>query len=315
MIANFTKYQGWFYYLLIDSRLELFEKRNKIVTLAIPPNLSTATIKSILTQHWKKLTSLVIDMAQTLLGKTAIVTGGSRGLGAAIALDLAQRGANILITYNSASVPAQEVVSQIKRMGRDAIAVQALGDDRKATQSVVDTVVKQWGEIDIIVNNAGYGEDYLIDDLTYEDWDKTMAVNVRFPVFLIQTAIPYFGPAPRIVNISSVAARNGLPGMVAYSASKAALESITRILAQELGQRCNATINCVNPGPISTDMWNLQTSKEVKDAAEAFLRTTPAAPRIAETSDITPIVGFLCEEQSRWSTGSVVNANGGNLFV
>lgn len=254
-------------------------------------------------------------MGQTLLNKSAIVTGGSRGLGAAIAVDLARRGANILITYNTGSVLADGIVSQIRAQGREAFAIQASGDNRLAAEAVVQTAVKHWGKVDILVNNAAFGDDSTIDDLTCDFWDKTMATNVRFPVFLIKAAMAHFGPAPRIVNISSVAARWGTPEMVAYSASKAALESITRVLAQELGQRYNATFNCVNPGPISTDMWNVRTSQATRDSVQAVVDGTPAAPRIAETGDITPIVGFLCEEQSRWSTGSVVNANGGAQFI
>jgi 3-oxoacyl-[acyl-carrier protein] reductase len=254
-------------------------------------------------------------MSQSLANKVAIVTGGSRGLGAGIAKELAKRGADILISYNSASAEARKAEDEIAKLGRVVISVQASGTDRSSPERIVQAAVEKWNHIDIIVNNAGTGDDALLEDVTTELWDTVYDTNVRLPTFLVKAALPHLGPAPRIVNISSVAARAGPAYMSVYASSKAALEGITRVWASELGQKYNATVNCVNPGPIATDMWLRDTEQAVLDIWDTKMKETPAAPRIATVDDVAQIVVFLCEEASRWSTGSVVNANGGLVFV
>lgn len=254
-------------------------------------------------------------MTQQLFDKVAIVTGASRGIGAAIALELAGRGANLVMTYNSNRAEAEAVAAKVQQLGRRGVICQACGTDRAAPEAIVAKAVKAFGHIDIIVNNAGWGEDAFITELTHELWDKTFETNVRMPTFLIKAALPHLGKNPRIVNISSVAARGGFAGMTAYSGTKGAMESITRVLATELGQEYNLTINCVNPGPVATDMWLRDTDPVILKAAEPAIQATPAGARIANVEDIAPIVAFLCSEESRWSTGSVVNANGGSFFV
>lgn len=254
-------------------------------------------------------------MTQSLLGKAAIVTGGSRGIGAGIAVELAKRGANVLITYQSASAQAEEVAAKIRALGCEALIVQAGGNDKTGPPRIVEAAVKQWTKIDIVINNAGAGDDCLLKDMTYELWDKTLNCNVRFATFLVKECMPHFGPAPRIVNISSVMARMGGAYATAYTASKAALEGVTKVWAAELGQEFNATVNCVNPGPVGTDMWLRDTGADVLAEWDIKMKETPAAARIGTVDDIAQIVGFLSEEASRWSTGSTVNANGGICFV
>ncbi|KAJ6001081.1 hypothetical protein N7481_001490 [Penicillium waksmanii] len=232
-----------------------------------------------------------------LQGRVAIVTGGSRGIGAGVALELAKRGANVLITYNQASTQATLVINQLKELGVEAEGVQ-LG----ATSTLLST-------------NAGAGDDSLLCDLTNELWDKFLDCNLRFPIFLVKEAVPHFGTAPRIVNISSAIARMGGSYSTAYCATKAALEGVTEIWAQELGQKHGATVNCVNPGPVKTDMWLRDTEQAVLDEWDTKMKEIPAGIRIAEVDDIAQIVAFLSEEGSRWSTGSTVNANGGLCFV
>ncbi|TKX19988.1 hypothetical protein C1H76_7872 [Elsinoe australis] len=257
-----------------------------------------------------------MSTAKTLQGKVAVVTGGSRGIGRGIALELATRGANILITYSSAEAQAEEVRKEIKSHDVECIAVRAAGTDKSAPKSIVDAAVKQWGVIDIIVNNAAAGGELSLVQTTEEDFETQMAVNLRFPLFLIKSAVSHFGPAPRIVNMSSIYARSGHSDCLVYSACKGALESATRSLARELGHAHNATVNCVNPGPVNTDLWaKAIADPEARQAWEGVVKQTPAAPRVAEVDDIAQIVAFLCEERSRWTTGSVVNANGGMLFV
>lgn len=255
--------------------------------------------------------------SSSLLDKIAIVTGGSRGIGAGIAVELARRGAHILITYNSAQQKAEKVAGAIRQLGRRAIVVQGKSSDRETPGRIVQTAVGEYGRIDIIVNNAGIGNDCLLKDLTHEFWDEMHDVNLRLPAFLVKAALPHLGPAPRIVNISSVAARAGFNATSVYASSKAALEGMTRAWATELGHLYNATVNCVNPGPVATDMMLVDdaTDPEVVEYWDGKIRETPAAPRAGTPDDIAQIVAFLCEEGSRWCTGSVVNANGGLVPV
>lgn len=253
-------------------------------------------------------------MTKNLQGLNAIVTGGSRGIGAGIALELAKRGANVLITYQSASTQAEKIAKDVESYGSESLIVQAGGEDKEAPARIVEAVVKKWKKIDIIINNAGAGDDCLLQDMTYEIWDKVLNCNLRFATFLVKEAMPHFGKAPRIVNISSVMARMGGEYATAYTASKAALEGVTKVWAAELGQKYNATVNCVNPGPVGTDMW-WKTDAAVLAEWDVKMKETPAAPRIGTVDDIAQIVAFLASEESRWSTGSTVNANGGICFV
>lgn len=252
----------------------------------------------------------------TLKGKNAIVTGASRGIGKGIALELARRGANVLITYASSKGPAEEVAKEIRRLGVDCLLCEAKGTDRSAPAAVIKTATQDWKTIDIIVNNAAQGGELTLLETTDEDFDTQVNVNLRFPLWLIKEAVPYFGPAPRIVNMSSMYARSGHAGCLVYSACKGGIESATRALSRELGQKYNATVNCVSPGPVNTDLWRKAIEDpKAREAWEAPIRDTPAAPRVGEVEDVAMIVGFLCEEGSRWVTGSVVSGTGGMQFV
>lgn len=260
------------------------------------------------------MTHRISDCMATLSGKVAIVTGGSRGVGAGVAVELASRGADVLITYNSNPNAGDEIVKKIESIGQKAIAVQAKGTDLEAPESVIRSAVENWGKIDIIINNAAFGDDCWIQDVTQEFWINSFDCNVRFPFFLVKAALPYLGAAPRIVSVSSIAARNGPACMGVYSATKAALESLTRTWATELGKEYNLTANSVNPGPIATDMWFKEADQAVRDEWGTKAKETPAAPRIGNVDDIVQIIAFLSEEKSRWCTGSTVCANGGLFF-
>lgn len=254
-------------------------------------------------------------MSKSLEGLAAIVTGGSRGIGTGIALELAKRGADVLITYQGAHEKAKDVAAQIEALGVQSIIVQASGSDQEAPTRIVEAAVAKWNKIDIIINNAGAGDDCMLKDMTYDLWDKTMNTNLRFATFLVKESMPHLGKAPRIVNISSILGRTGGEYATAYTASKAALEGVTKVWAIELGQSHNATVNCVNPGPVGTDMWYRDTGADVLALWDEKMKETPAAARIGTVDDIAQIVAFLSEERSRWSTGSTVNANGGLVFV
>jgi 3-oxoacyl-[acyl-carrier protein] reductase len=253
--------------------------------------------------------------ATSLQGKHTIVTGGSRGIGKGIAHELARRGASVLLTYNSSRTQAEDVVTEIKKLGVDATAVEAKGGDLAAPGTVVKAAAERWGCIDIIINNAGAREDHEFEAMTHDIWDRQLTTNLQFPVFLIKEATPFFGSAPRIVNMSSIYAHDGHAGSLAYVGSKGALESITRSLARELGHRYNATVNCISPGPVGTELWTQSTADpNASKEWDSIIQNTPAAPRVAAVDDIAQIAAFLAEEGSRWITGSVVNANGGLLF-
>lgn len=154
----------------------------------------------------------------SLQGKHAIVTGGSRGIGAGIAKELAKKGAKVLITYSASATKAEEVVADIKSTGGEAVAVQADCMSQAAPQTIVRTALKAFGEgVDIIINNAGAGDELFVKDITYEHFDKMFYTNVRFPMFLVQECLPHIRPGGRIVNISSVVARQGVYFPTVYS--------------------------------------------------------------------------------------------------
>ncbi|KIW36463.1 uncharacterized protein PV06_11279 [Exophiala oligosperma] len=215
----------------------------------------------------------------------------------------------------SASSQAEEIATKIRALGSEVLIIQAAGTDKEAPARIVRAAVDKWTHIDIIINNAGAGDDCLLEDLTYELWDKILNTNLQMATFLVKESMPHLGKAPRIVNISSVMARMGGAWATAYCASKAALEGVTKVWAAELGQSHNATVNCVNPGPVGTDMWLRDTGADVLAEWDVKMKETPAAPRIGTVDDIAQIVAFLASEESRWSTGSTVNANGGLCFV
>ncbi|GME69272.1 unnamed protein product [[Candida] boidinii] len=258
-------------------------------------------------------------MAQSLSNRNAIVTGGSGGIGLAVCEELAKRGCNIAVTYNSNSRLADDLVDKLKAKYNNsesqkfyALKSNALECD-KAAKSLVEKVHELFTSIDIIVNSAGIDDIHLLEDVTLDDFDRTMKVNVYYPVFLVKEAVKYFGEKPRIVNVSSISARVGGVTSTVYSSSKAALEGATRVLAQELGQKYGATVNCVNPGPVNTKMWT-DSSTEIVEGFNKYLEDTPSGCRIGEPDDIAQIIAFLCEEGCRWVNGSTVCANGGFIL-
>ncbi|KAI1621092.1 hypothetical protein EDD37DRAFT_639759 [Exophiala viscosa] len=168
-------------------------------------------------------------------------------------------------------------------------------------------------KIDILVHNAAVWDKCDLADLTDELYDRFDDTNVKGVTFLTKAVLPHIARNGRIVLMSSILARQGISSTSLYSASKASLEAFARVWAAELGQKYGVTVNCVNPGPVATDMW-FSSDTEYLDAMQPTIDATPAAARIGEVDDIAPIVGFLCSEQSRWVTGNVISANGGLLL-
>ncbi|KIW62458.1 hypothetical protein PV04_10631 [Phialophora macrospora] len=183
-----------------------------------------------------------------------------------------------------------------------------------APTAVVQEATKRFdGGIDIIINNAAIGEDYRLGEIDFERYDQAFITNVRFPLFLVKESMPYLREGGRIVNISSFLARTPWADTHLYSATKSALESLTRSMAVELGHKHKVTVNAINPGPVRTDLWLSDPALEVNLAG--LIKATPAAPRVPEVEDIAPIVAMLCEEKWRWITGNVTCANGGWLMA
>ncbi|KAK4574211.1 hypothetical protein LTR86_001972 [Recurvomyces mirabilis] len=248
---------------------------------------------------------------RTLEGKVAIVTGASRGIGAAIAHDLASRGAKVMITYSSdrSKQPTDELVSKIKsETGSEATDVQCDLKDPSAARQIVDATVKAFGQkIDILVNNAAVISDKKIEDITTGDFDEVFYTNTRAPLLMVQAVLPHLRKPGRIINISSVGARAAYPGVGLYSASKAALEGFTRNWAAELGKD-GTTVNCVNPGPVQTEMLD-KVDQTIKGPQ---FEATPVEKRAGTVEEIAEIVGFLAEGRSSWVSGQCISASGGH---
>ncbi|CDK24059.1 unnamed protein product [Kuraishia capsulata CBS 1993] len=254
-------------------------------------------------------------MSKSLENRNAIVTGASRGIGSAIAYALAANGANVVITYSASAGKAEDLAKKIiADFGVKAYAIKSDASQYDSAEKLVAEVSKLFKTVDILVNNAGVDDDCLIQDLDAERFHKLLQVNTVYPVLLVKHCIPYFGTKPRVINTSSVLARQVSEYGCTYSASKAALESVTKTIAVELGQKHSLTCNALSVGTTATDMW-YKSEPAVLEAYEATIKATPAASRIGEPEDIADIAVFLAGESSRWVTGSTICANGGMQFI
>ncbi|KAH6989509.1 hypothetical protein BKA56DRAFT_513890 [Ilyonectria sp. MPI-CAGE-AT-0026] len=249
-----------------------------------------------------------------LTGKTAIVTGSSRGIGAAIAIQLGKRGANVVVNYTSANsrTRAEEVAKKIQSLGPKASVCEASVANIKDIPKLVLSALElsETGKIEILIHNAALGVDANLDEVTEDLFATHFDTNVKGPIFLTQAVIPHIARGGRIVFVSSAAARLGVAGQTVYGATKAADEALVRVWAKELGQSHDITVNCVNPGPVATDQWT-ESDDQFREDMQPLIESTPAAARIGEVDDIAPLVAFLCTEDARWTTGSVLSANGG----
>lgn len=244
--------------------------------------------------------------ARKLAGKVALVTGGSRGIGAGIALRLAEEGATVAISYARSKTQADEVVKKIGEFDVRGAAYKADATSEAESRKLVEDVIKEFGKIDILINNAGVFEIEPLDNITLEHYDRIFNVNVRGVIGTTIAAVKKIAEGGRIINISSIAATETVAGFSVYSASKAALSTLTRIWAQELGSR-KITVNAVAPGATASDMMDAAIPTEARP--EIIEKT--ALGRIGEPEDIAAVVAFLASDDGRWITGQTIVADGG----
>ena len=240
-----------------------------------------------------------------LQGKKALVTGGSRGIGAAIALALAERGADVAITYERSAEKAAAVVAAIEGKGRRGLGIQANGESPEAVERSVAEAVKVLGGLDILVNNAAIARGGPFSELTLEDLQALLDVNVRAPVLAAKAAIPHLKKGGRIINIGSgLGERVPMAGVTAYSMTKSALLSFTKGLARELGP-LGVTVNLVQPGSTDTEM------NPASGPQADFQRGLTALGRYGKAEEVASVVAFVASPAADLVTGAVINVDGG----
>ncbi|NNV05052.1 3-oxoacyl-[acyl-carrier-protein] reductase [Geobacillus sp. C56-T2] len=245
-----------------------------------------------------------------LEGKIALVTGASRGIGRAVALELARQGANVIVNYAGSEAKANEVVETIRSLGREAFAVQADVASAADVERMVKAALDSFGRLDILVNNAGITRDNLLMRMKEEEWDAVINTNLK-GVFLCTKAVARpmmkqrYG---RIVNIASVVGVIGNPGQANYVAAKAGVIGLTKTAARELASR-HITVNAVAPGFITTDMTEALSAEQ----KETMLKQIPLA-RFGEPDDVARVVAFLASDAAGYMTGQTLHVDGGMVM-
>ncbi|HVE09633.1 MAG TPA: SDR family oxidoreductase [Paraburkholderia sp.] len=244
----------------------------------------------------------------TLTGKTALVTGASRGIGRASALALAKAGAQVLVHYSSGAAEADAVVAEIRQAGGKSETIAAdlrAADGPHALAQRTRAIVG--GRLDILVANAGISRPATIEDTTVKDFDDLFAVNVRAPFFLVQQLLPVMCTGSSVVLLSSLAAHAAIGTLSAYAATKGAIDTLVKHFAVALGER-GIRVNAVAPGVVPTDMSSFAKS----EAGRSFSIGIQALKRMAEPADIGAAVAFLASDEARWITGDTLHVDGGS---
>jgi 3-oxoacyl-[acyl-carrier protein] reductase len=254
----------------------------------------------------------VLDVQEAIMtalsGKTALVTGASRGIGRASALALAKAGAEVLVHYGRGKEEAEAVVQEIRKSGGRAQALSADLASPNGPQTLAKEVRAIVGDrLDILVSNAGISKAATIEETTVEDFDNLFAVNVRAPFFLVQQLLPILGAGSSIVLVSSLAAHASVGNLSAYAATKGAIDTLVKHFASALGPR-GIRVNAAAPGVVETDMSNFAKT----DAGRDFTLGMQALKRVAQPDDIGDVVAFLASDQARWVNGDTVRVDGGS---
>lgn len=243
---------------------------------------------------------------KTLTGKIILVTGASRGIGAAVAHKLGAEGATVVVNYAGNKEAADNTVAAIRELGTDAMAVQADVSKSDEVKRMFDTVIAQYGRIDVLVNNAGILLYKLIKDTTDEDFDRQFAINVKGTFNTMREAATKLADNGTVINFSSSTTRLLLPTYGPYVATKGAVEQMTRVFAKEVGAR-GINVNVVSPGPTNTELFLNGKTQEALDR----LASLSAFNRIGEPEDIAKVVAFLVSDDAKWISGQNIGANGG----
>lgn len=249
--------------------------------------------------------------------KIALVTGGSRGLGKDMAIKLANRGHDVIITYNSNKASAEDVINVINKMGQKAIALQYDSADFKALDRFVTEFKKtlesffETNTFDFLVNNAGIGATIPFEQTTEYDFDRFMNIHFKSVYFLTQQLLPFLNNNGRIINLSSGSTRVSVPGYSIYASMKGAIETFTKYLAKDVGKK-GITANVVAPGPIETDFNNaaIRNNPERK----VMIASQNALGRVGQAEDIGGVIAFLCSEDAKWISGQRIEVSGGMVL-
>ncbi|KAJ5708841.1 hypothetical protein N7493_010175 [Penicillium malachiteum] len=256
-----------------------------------------------------------------LTGKVAIITGGSRGIGAAIAIKLAELGANVAINYVSSATGAEEVAKQVRAHGVQAITIQADVSQEKEVSDMFETLMREFGRLDIAVSNSGI--EYFADhsEVTGADIDRVFGVNVKGQYFVAQQAYKYMADYGRVMLTSSISAVKGVPRHAVYAASKSAVQGMTKCLAVDFGSR-NITVNCIAAGGVKTDMYDENSAEYIPDGdkmtpeqIETMLSKWSPLGRVGLPEDVSNIAALIASPESQWLTGQTFQACGGAYMV
>ncbi|MCE7065061.1 SDR family oxidoreductase [Dyadobacter sp. CY326] len=241
-----------------------------------------------------------------LTEKVILVTGASRGIGAAIAHKLAAAGAKVIVNYAGSQDVAEQLVNEIKGQGGDALAIQADVSNSAQVKAMFDTAIAHYGRIDVLINNAGIMITKLLKDTTDEDFTRQFDINVRGTFNTMREAATRLADNGTIINFSTSVNRIMLPAYGTYVATKAAVEQLTRVFSKEVGSR-GINVNSISPGPTNTELFTNGKSQEVIDR----LASLSAFNRIGEPEDIAQVVLFLASDEAKWITAQNIGANGG----
>jgi len=243
-----------------------------------------------------------------LKNKTALITGASRGIGEAIAIELAKNNTNIIINYYSDLEEAQKVVDKVKKYGVECIAVKADVSNFDEVKQMVDGIQKKFKKVDILVNNAGIVKDRTLKNMTLNEWHAVINTNLNGVFYVTKAILPLINEGGRIINISSIVGQYGNFGQCNYAAAKAGIIGFSKSLAKELGKK-KITVNAIAPGFVKTNI-----TKDIPFLRKKIINYMTPLKEEAEPEDIANLVVFLASEKSRYITGSVINIDGGLAF-